>query len=648
VRRRADEGDSLGGICGVVSRAGHEPHEDVLEAMVGAAPHRATGAVGRHVSQGGAIAMLTRDGAGGPLRPHVDPQLDVVATAHARIDNVAELRHLLADDAPQPTARDLALIVALYRRWGDAGLARLIGDFACVLWDRRRQRLVLARDPMAMRPLYYRVEPDRVLFASEVAQLLAVPGVPVEPDERMLAAYLSGSFGDPSWSYYAGIAQVPPSHVVAVDGGSVQVRRVWDVDPHHTIEYDTEEEYAEHLRGLFLEAVRARLVGGRPAGVLLSGGIDSGAVASAAGWLREREHAIDGLHSYSWDFGDLTECDERHISRHVVERYGLTATDVPVQDAGPFAGYPAHAPHLDDPFHGHFQTMLDRGFASAAADGVGPLFTGMRGDLAIGPVDVDYATLLARGRVGDVGRELRTHHRATGEGPADLVSTHVGPAALAAARGSTAAAWLRWALGRRPDRPRSSSPNLDDRVPPWVEPRFARRVGLSDLLDTYAESPSPRLDGPLRRRRYEWLFMPMHLRWAVSHERRVAGFGMDAVDPWSDRRIAEFCVAIPQQVIQPPGVIDKRLARSALAGIAPPAFLAQAGKTVPRPLYLRTLRTTAVPTVRELLSSSRAAEAGWLDPEPLREDYERFVAGGSIDGRIWWALSLEWWLRSLE
>jgi asparagine synthase (glutamine-hydrolysing) len=592
--------------------------------------------------------MLTQDGVRRPLGPHVDPHLGVVATAHARLDNVADLRRLLADDAPPPAAGDLALIVAVYRRWGDAGFARLIGDFACVLWDRRRQRLVLARDPMAMRPLYYRAEPDRVLFASEVAQLLAVPDVRAEPDERMVAAYLAGSFGDMSWSYYAGIAQVPPSHVVAIDRRSVYVQRVWDVDPHHTIEYETEEEYAEHLQALLLDAVRARLVGDRPAGVLLSGGIDSGAVASAAGWLREQEGAVAELHSYSWDFGDLTECDERHISKHIIEGYGLTANDVPVRDAGPLAGYPAHAPHRDDPFHGHFQTMLDRGFASAAADGVGPLFTGMRGDLGIGPVDVDYATLLARGRVGEVGRELRTHHRTTGEGRGRLLSTYVLPAALTAARGSTAAAWLRWTLRRRADRPRSSPLTQDARVPPWVAPGFARRVGLLDLLDAYAESPSPRLDGPLRRRRYEWLFMPMHLRWAVSHERRVAGFGLEAVDPWSDRRIAEFCVAIPQQVIQPPGAFDKRLAHRALVGIAPPAFLEQAGKIVPRPLFLRTLRTTAVPVVRELLSSSRAAEAGWLDPAPLREDYERFVAGGSIDGSIWWALSLEWWLRSLE
>ena len=500
-----------------------------------------------------------------------------------------------------------------------------------------------------MRPLYYRAERDRVLFASEVVQLLAVPGVPDAPDERMVAAYLAGSFGDLAWTFHAGVAQVPPSHVVVLDPGSVRVRRFWDIDPEHRITHSSSREYAEHLRELYVEAVRDRLAPGQPAGVLLSGGIDSGAAASAAGWLIENEGAARGLHSYSWDFGTLTQCDERHISRHIIDRFGVAASDVFVEDAGPFSGYPDHQPHPDDPFHGHFQTMLDRAFSLAAADEVGPLFTGMRGDLAIGPVDEDYETLLAHGRFAGLAGELRRHRQATGEALGELLREQAVPAAAAAARGSRTAAWLRWAIGRSSRRPAGPPrQGAAQSLPPWIDPRLARRVALTEIVGAHAETVAPPVDGPLRRRRYEWLFMPMHLRWAVSHERRAASFGLDAVDAWSDRRIAEFCVAIPQQVIQQPGSIDKTLARQALVGVAPAAFLRTADKIVPGPLYVRTLRTSAVPVVRELLTDSRAEQAGWLRAAPLWENYERFVAGGPLAAEFWWALSLEWWLRVRE
>ena len=639
----------MSGVCAVVSCTDEPIDIHELDPMVGAAPHRSTAGDRRHHEPLVALAQLSRSLTtnGEPLTPQLNPATGVVVVADARIDNGADIRRALGAEAPVAGAGEPALVLAAYLRWGVDALPRLIGDFALAIWDPRDRSLLLARDPFAMRALFYRVASRRALVATEVKQILAVPGVPDEPDERMVAAYLAGSFGSLDWSYYRGIAQVAPGHAVRLEGTGITSWRFWDIDPEHRIRYPNPQDYGEHLRELFVDAVRSRLSSQQPAGVLLSGGIDSGAAAAAAGWLIEREGLSPLLRSYSWDFGSLTMCDERETSRHIVERYGIAATDVPVEDAGPLAGYPDHAPDRDDPFHGHFQTMLDRGFASASSDGVGPLFTGMRGDLAIGPVDENYETLLRSGRLLALSGELWRHGDATGEKLGTIIRRDVGPMAMRLARRSRPAAWLRWAVGRRgrPSRPR---PTEVGAFPRWIDPNFARRVGLEELIDAYAESPAPRVDGPLRRRRYEWIFMPMHLRWAVSHERRVANFGMEAVDPWSDRRVVEFCLAVPQQVMDRPGSVEKQLVRDAMAGIMPAEFLAAAGKTVPTPLFRETLRGPAVPIVNELLCANRAEAAGWIDPAALRDDFERFRHGEAEPGPIWWALSLEWWLRQRE
>lgn len=608
--------------------------------MEAAAPHRGGTDGGRHLEERAALCQMQRFATGGASpAPHVHPETGVVVAADARLDNRDELERALGADAPSSSSGDAAVIAAVYLRWGPDGLGRLIGDFAFVLWDPRSRRLLLVRDPMAMRALFYRVEPDRVLVATEVKQILAVPGVPDDVDERMAASYLAGSFGDMAWSYCRGVSQVPPGHAVLVGPDSTRSWRFWDVDPGRVVSYRTQEEYAEHLRELLLEAVRARLTGNRPAGILLSGGMDSGAAASAAGWLIEREGCAPSLHSYSWDYGEFTRCDERHRSRLIVERYGIAGRDIQVDDAGPLSGFPAHAPDPDDPFHGHFQTMLDRGFAAARADGVGPLFTGMRGDLAAGPTDEDYLSLLGRHDWPGVAGELQTHGRVTGRHPVSLALQHILPDAARAVRRSSPRRWARWLAGGR-----ATGASSGNGKPWWIDPGFARNVHLPDLLSAHQDPATPPMDSPFRTRRYQWLFMPMHMRWAVSHERRVASFGMEAVDPWSDRRIAEFCVALPQQVLDPDVELNKALVRQSMVDVVPDSFLRTAGKTVPRPIYDEGLRR-AHKTVRNLLTESQLELRQWANAPALLENYEAFIAGAPLTEDFWWAISLEWWLR---
>lgn len=161
--------------------------------------------------------------------------------------------------------------------------AHLIGDFAFVLWDADACHLVAARDPMAMRPLHYRVEERRVLFASDVKQLLAAPGVAVELNESMAAAYLAGNFSDLEHTFYNGIRALPPGSTLHVTPETVNRERHWTLNPDKRIEYAQDRDYIEHFRELFSQAVQDRLRSSSPVGLMLSGGLDSGSIASMAG-----------------------------------------------------------------------------------------------------------------------------------------------------------------------------------------------------------------------------------------------------------------------------------------------------------------------------------------------------------------------------
>jgi len=644
----------MSGLCAVLFRDPRRP-EDVrhlLDRMVSSAPHRAAGGVTEAVDQrGGLVQMGSRGGVSSSeargaagLNPAWDRRLHrhdptgIEVAVDARIDNRDELSSLLGVSRH---LSDAQLLTEGYLRWGEGFARFVLGDFAVALRDPRRHRLVLARDAMAMRPVFYRVEPDRVLAASEVKQILALPGVPRQVNETMAAAYLVGVFGDPGWSYWDGVSQLPPAHVLVAGPGSVRVSRYWDVDPGIRITYPHEEDYARHLRDILLEAARCRLPEDAPLGIFLSGGLDSGVMASTAGWLRERGGGgLPHIHAYSWDYGPLKECDERERSAILVNHFGFQSRDVAASDAGPLAGYPWEPFDLDDPFHGHFQTLLDRGMRAAADDGVGRLATGMRGDLAVGPTHMDYRTLRRARSWGGLLQELQIHRRATGDPMGTLLRRHLPANGIWRDRRALLRGFLR-PQGER-------SPGSRTRIPPWVHPDFAHRVRLADVIDQFDQVRPPDLEGPLRRARYQWLFTPMIQRWAVSHERRASRFGLEAIDLWSDRRIVEFVSAIPQQVMDLSFSMDKRLVRMSMKGIMPEVFRTGAAKTLPRSLFESGLRGRRSILAQDLLRDMSGCRKGWVLEPALRSHLQDFLGGNSLRGDFWWAVSLEWWLRRVD
>ena len=631
----------MSGICGIINLDGAPVESKVLQKMAQAAAHRGPDGI-RYWADGNVglahLALNITPESAREKQPLVGKQDGLVLSADARVDNREELTRTLnaKGHLTDPAPTDADLILAAYRCWGEGCAAHLIGDFAFAIWDERRKRLFAARDAMAMRAFYYRVERRRVLFGTEAKQILAAPGVPVRIFEPAVGAHLAGPFGRLEWSFYEGVSQLPPAHALVADEGGHRVWRYWDVDPDHRIEYADEEEYVEHFLEIFLEAVRCRLRSAKPVGIFLSGGMDSGSLASAAGWLLRQNRSVNHsvLRAYSYAFEELTQCDERHISSGIVGHYNFPATDIPADEAWPLKDYPAHGPDRDEPFIGEYQALYEHTLTIAAAEGTRLGLSGDRGDLMVGDVVADHLGLLRAGKLRTLWEELRAHSHWRNTSLNHTITRQLlKPFMLSLwPRGAESLLGIRRKL-------LGLEPPL---YPNWVQPEFAESIGLAEIAKE--GEPRPPMSDPARRMRYELVFAFQHMRGVVWSERTQARFGLGFADPWSDRRLASFVLAVPQWVLNLPSE-TKRIARRAMRGIMPEEVRRKAGKIYPTPLYERALKEDAKDVVLDLITNSQAAARGYLDEDVLRERYEAMRRGEQRYSGLWEALALEMWLR---
>lgn len=300
------------GLAGylVLSEAAAAPAASVCTSMAMTLGHR--GPDGSGVQRCGPVALVhTRlsiiDLAAGH-QPMSDEAGDVWIVFNGEIFNYIELRaELAARGYVFRTQSDTETIIHAYREWGDAFLDRLNGQFAIALWDQSRQRLLLARDRVGVRPLFFREEAGVLYFASEVKALrAALPGAAWKLDVRGLGQALLfwGAVGDRT--SFENVRALPPGHMLAFENGGAVMRRYWDWEfpARDGLRGVSLDQAAEELRHLLQDAVQLQLRADVPVGAYLSGGLDSSGLVAL---IRQRSDVR--LRTFSVSFGD-SEFDE--------------------------------------------------------------------------------------------------------------------------------------------------------------------------------------------------------------------------------------------------------------------------------------------------------------------------------------------------
>jgi asparagine synthase (glutamine-hydrolysing) len=179
------------------------------------------------------------------------------------------------------TNSDTETIVHLYEEYGPDCVQHLRGMFAFAIWDARRQRLFIARDRLGIKPLYYQLTPQQIIFGSEIKVILACPETSAQLDRTVLPEYLAFGYLSEEQTFYAGIRKLMPGHWMEVDpSGQVRIERYWDLPVTQTESPKPESYYIQTYREMLEQAVSSHLMSDVPLGVFLSGGVDSSAVAA--------------------------------------------------------------------------------------------------------------------------------------------------------------------------------------------------------------------------------------------------------------------------------------------------------------------------------------------------------------------------------
>ncbi|MDQ1592800.1 MAG: hypothetical protein QOG71_3427 [Pyrinomonadaceae bacterium] len=262
-----------------------EGAEELLRSMCARMTHRGPDSEGLMTRAGVALGMRRLaiiDLATGE-QPALSEDGQISVVLNGEIYNYRELRERLEDRGHTfRSASDTEVLPHLYEEYGTGMLAHLNGMFAFALWDARRRKLFVARDPFGEKPLYWGVFEGRLLFASEPKVLLAHPSVRTRLNTDALRQYLSFDYVPAPLSIYEGIQKLPAAHALTLEDGRVEVRPYWQLSYRKPERQPSEEEAAARVEELLADSVRLRLVADVPLGVLLSGGVDSSAVAALA------------------------------------------------------------------------------------------------------------------------------------------------------------------------------------------------------------------------------------------------------------------------------------------------------------------------------------------------------------------------------
>ncbi|MEI7444317.1 MAG: asparagine synthase (glutamine-hydrolyzing) [Burkholderiales bacterium] len=612
-------------MCGLVAIARRHgaPDARLLDAMADTLAHRGPDGAGRHVH--GTVGLAHRrlailDPAGGAQPMSAD---GVALVFNGAIVNHVELRaELEARGHVFRGTGDTEVLLRAYLQWGEAMLPRLEGMFAVVVHDTRDASLLVARDAFGIKPLYWRREPDRLMWASEAKALLAAPGVPRRLDAQALDDYLALQAVPGERTLFDGLLKLEPAHLQRVDLRTLSVRgaRWWrrrfggaPVEP-------------AALRERIAAGVGRQLRADVPVGVALSGGLDSSTVAAAAA-----RAGAQPLVAFTGAFREGPEFDETAHARRVAEHVGARLETVWPTEAEWIDALPRLARAMDEPAAGPGlfpQFMVAR---LARAHGVKVLLGGQGGD----ELFAGYARHLVGALEAALDDAIDGRAR---PGAATLATLEPGLGTLGPYRpllrtawrdGPHGPAWLRYF--RTIDR----SAGSDD----WIASEHrapARRAAVAERVRERFEAPEGA--SPLQRM-LEFDLTALLPSLLQVEDRTSMAVGLESRVPLLDTALAQDAAGLADAMLLAGGRTKAAL-RDAAAPWLPAETVGRRDKMgFPVPLQ-HWARGRAREFVADVLGSRACRERGLFDPAALT----RLVDTEAAFGRsLWGALQLELW-----
>jgi asparagine synthase (glutamine-hydrolysing) len=603
---------------------GAPPGRAELEAMIDALRHRGPDGTGfyRDADVGLAHARLSIIDLEGGEQPIHNEDRSVWVSCNGEIFNYIELRRELEQAGHRfYTRSDCEVIVHAYEEHGEDFLRCLNGQFAIALWDRRRRRLVLARDRTGIRPLFYtKAAAGRLLFASEVKALLACRDVPRRLDERALAQIFTYWSVLPPDTVFAGIRTLPPGHYLLAEAGESHLVRYWDWTFPEADEPDARsaEACAEELRALLVDAVRLQLRADVPVGAYLSGGLDSSLVAALV------KHASGTPpRTFSLTFED-PEFDESAFQRQAARHLGTRNTSLHCTSAEVGAAFRRAIWHAETPIVRTAPAPLLLLSQRVRAEGCKVVLTGEGADEVFAGYDLfkeakirRYWAKAPQSRLRPRALERLYPYLRTSPAAAPAFTRQFFGAGLDQVDEPTFAHLPRWTTTRRIWRYFSRD----------VKAMLAGFDPYGAFTDTLPRA-APRWSGLARDQYAEAHTLLSGYLLSSQGDRMAMANSVEGRFPFLDHRVIEFANRLPPRY-KLRGLTEKYILKKAALGLLPDAIRRRAKQPYRAPDSQSFFHGgRAQDELAELLDARRLREAGYFDPKAVQQ-----LAAKCRDGR---------------
>jgi asparagine synthase (glutamine-hydrolysing) len=554
---------------------------------------------------------------------------------NGEIYNHLELRQqLIARGHRYNTHSDTETIVHLFEEFGPDCVQHLRGMFAFAIWNRNTKALFIARDRLGIKPLYYKLTSDRLLFGSEIKSVLAHGGIRPEFNRAALPEYLAFGYLSGEESFYSGIRKLLPGHTMTIGpNGKPEIRQYWDLDASKTHESRDDDYYVRSYRELLEGAVQSHLMSDVPLGVFLSGGVDSSAVAALM--TRQRSEPVE---TFSVGYTEQTYSElpfARMVSDHIKSKHN----EVLVSEQEFFGALPHLIWHEDEPIV--WPSSISLYFvARLAREKVTVVLTGEGADETLAGY-TRYAFTLKnaamdrayRSFVPDFARRVLRNQVAS----SSLLGATLRRKLEHTFVGKDGNSWASFYF----DNFFSAFSAVEQNG--LLNEEFAREAAPStaykNVLDYWEHSSGEMLQRLLytdiKTYLVELLMKQDNMSMAASIESRV---------PFLDHVLVEFATRIPREV-QIQGLAGKRILKKAVEDLLPHSILYRPKLGFPTP-WSGWLVGARLESIREMLLEPRSLNRGYFRRQAIETLFNEHRAKHRDNyDRIWRLLNLEIWHR---